>query len=343
MIPGLSGTILSHDALEAANLTTSESAEAAAVHRLLLRWQLNLSRNGGPAWTARKVFDEVASPFCTALGFQIVPVVSDPAIAVGLLQAAGDVVALAIARPWGQELGTVWRESVRRAIGAGVRWCYCFNGASLRLFDAARTHSRRYIDLDVERITGDPVTFAVTWRLLRAAAFAGSHHSQLDRAVVLSERHRADVRDALQSGVHDALARLTTAFLKAARRRRTQATGTLLTRQAYDESLLVIYRVLFLLFAEARGLVPNWHPVFRESYTVEALRPIDRRRAQLARALGSAASDRAAGPPRLPGRHAARPAVQWTIVLSGTRSSGRHVAARRPTCSRRAAGIDDAP
>ena len=45
MIPGLSGTILSHDALEAANLTTSESAEAAAVHRLLLRWQLNLSRN----------------------------------------------------------------------------------------------------------------------------------------------------------------------------------------------------------------------------------------------------------------------------------------------------------
>ena len=274
MIPGLSGTILSHDALEAANLTTSESAEAAAVHRLLLRWQLNLSRNGGPAWTARKVFDEVASPFCTALGFQIVPVVSDPAIAVGLLQAAGDVVALAIARPWGQELGTVWRESVRRAIGAGVRWCYCFNGASLRLFDAARTHSRRYIELDVERITGDPVTFALTWRLLRAAAFAGSHHSQLDRAVVLSERHRADVRDALQSGVHDALARLTTAFLKAARRRRTQATGTLLTRQAYDESLLVIYRVLFLLFAEARGLVPNWHPVFRESYTVEALRPM---------------------------------------------------------------------
>ena len=274
MIPGLSGTILSHDALKAASLTASASAEAVAVHRLLLRWQLHLSRNGGPAWTARRVFDEVSSPFCTALGFQVVPLTSDPATAAGLLQAAGDVVALAIARPWGQELGAVWREGVRRAIGAGVRWCYCFNGASLRLFDAARTHSRRYIELDIERIAADPVTFSLTWHLLRAAAFAGANHSQLDRAVVLSERHRADVRDALQLGVHAALARLTTAFLKAARRRRTQGTVTLRTRQAYDESLLVIYRILFLLFAEAHGLVPNWHPVFRESYTVEALRPM---------------------------------------------------------------------
>ena len=28
----------------------------------------------------------------------------------------------------------------------------------------------------------------------------------------------------------------------------------------FDESLTVVYRVLFLMFAEARGLVPNWHP-----------------------------------------------------------------------------------
>jgi hypothetical protein len=35
--------------------------------------------------------------------------------------------------------------------------------------------------------------------------------------------------------------------------------------------LIVIYRILFLLFAEARGLVPQWHPVYRESYTIESL------------------------------------------------------------------------
>ena len=39
-----------------------------------------------------------------------------------------------------------------------------------------------------------------------------------------------------------------------------------------DESLVVVYRVLFLLFAEARGLVPVWHPTFRDSYTIDSLR-----------------------------------------------------------------------
>src|SRR5213079_196269 len=30
--------------------------------------------------------------------------------------------------------------------------------------------------------------------------------------------------------------------------------------------------VLFLLFAEARALVPMWHPVYRDGYSVESLR-----------------------------------------------------------------------
>ena len=40
----------------------------------------------------------------------------------------------------------------------------------------------------------------------------------------------------------------------------------------FDEALVVVYRVLFLLFAEARGLVPRWHPIYRDSYTIESLR-----------------------------------------------------------------------
>ena len=33
-----------------------------------------------------------------------------------------------------------------------------------------------------------------------------------------------------------------------------------------------MYRILFLLFAEARALVPLWHPVYRESYSLESVR-----------------------------------------------------------------------
>jgi hypothetical protein len=33
-----------------------------------------------------------------------------------------------------------------------------------------------------------------------------------------------------------------------------------------------VYRVLFLLFAESRSLVPTWHPVYRRGYAIEELR-----------------------------------------------------------------------
>ena len=36
-------------------------------------------------------------------------------------------------------------------------------------------------------------------------------------------------------------------------------------------SLVADYRMLFLMFAEARALVPNWHPIYRDSYTIESL------------------------------------------------------------------------
>src|SRR4029450_9715108 len=38
-----------------------------------------------------------------------------------------------------------------------------------------------------------------------------------------------------------------------------------------DQALTVLYRILFLLFAEARGLVPMWHPVYRDRYTIDSI------------------------------------------------------------------------
>src|SRR4029453_7059553 len=81
---------------------------------------------------------------------------------------------------------------------------------------------------------------------------------------------RAVVRSSLQAGVEAALAHLVQAFSTvAARRQRDQSI-------VLNDALIVIYRILFLLFAEARGLVPRWHPVHRHGYTIEALRqPIE--------------------------------------------------------------------
>ena len=41
---------------------------------------------------------------------------------------------------------------------------------------------------------------------------------------------------------------------------------------SFEQALTIVYRMLFLLFAEARALVPLWHPIYRESYSLEGLR-----------------------------------------------------------------------
>jgi hypothetical protein len=60
--------------------------------------------------------------------------------------------------------------------------------------------------------------------------------------------------------------------LRATRSGRRTATTALVL-----QALTILYRILFLLFAEARSLVPTWHPVYRDSYSVEALRHLAER------------------------------------------------------------------
>ena len=97
----------------------------------------------------------------------------------------------------------------------------------------------------------------------------GDARPLLERAIELTEQHRASVRSSLQHGVHDALTHLTRALASAARMRNASSPAAV---SAFDEALVVIYRILFLLFAEARGLVPRWHPIYRDAYTIESLR-----------------------------------------------------------------------
>src|SRR5947209_19532073 len=54
--------------------------------------------------------------------------------------------------------------------------------------------------------------------------------------------------------------------------RRRQSRDRRALDDVFEQALTVVYRILFLLFAEARSLVPVWHPVYRESYSIESLR-----------------------------------------------------------------------
>ena len=273
MIVGLSGSLLSHDALaQIAFAPRDDGKRRQIAHRRMTAWHTALRLQIGPSAAAREVFDRMAVPLVSQLGYRVIPIASAPPSAAAILQAGNATVAVLVVTPWGHDAGAAWREAVRQGIACGVRWCLCVSGPALRIVDAVRTYSRRYAEFDLSAAMDDERTFAVFWELLAAQ---GAPHAdagldaKVSAAVRLSEAHRAEVRGALQEGVHAAVGELLQAFTRAAR-------SAPLDR-AFDEALTVVYRILFLLFAEARGLVPRWHPLYRDSYTVERLRvPLER-------------------------------------------------------------------
>ena len=278
-LPGLSGSLLSHEALvhsvpEALAGLLDESGREPA-RRRLRAWHLPLRSVLGPTAGARKVFDLVALPLLTHLGFHAVVMnrANTPPHALLKTGRAGQSVGVLIVTGWGEDPARAWRDAITHGIGHDVRWCFCVNGPALRLFDAARTYSRRFAEFDIAGSMDDDITFAIFWGLLRGGALDSSNGKAiLDRAVEICERHRTGVRESLKDGVQEAIVQLADAFVAKAGGRHRGA-------RAVDESLTVIYRVLFLLFAEARGLVPKWHPVYRDSYTIESLRHrVERRR-----------------------------------------------------------------
>ena len=268
MIAGLSGSLLSHDAMsgELENLCRGRTSPNT---RWFHKWHEQTMRQSGPSSSARQVYDRVAAPLSAALGFHIVPTATSSGGSgsiLATLQVAHRPVASVVVTTWGLDPAHVWREVVRHGVAHGLKWCVLLTGPVVRVLDASHTYDRRFAQFDLEITINDPPSLSLFCALLSGDAFIAVEPA-LDCAVALSERHRARVRSSLQQGVHDALTSLVHAFA-AARRRRSHLDASNL----FDESLVVIYRILFLLFAEARGLVPKWHPVYRDSYTVESLR-----------------------------------------------------------------------
>ncbi|HXW08602.1 MAG TPA: N-6 DNA methylase [Vicinamibacterales bacterium] len=271
-IPGIGGTLVSLDALardESAVSPLRDHAAAVRARREIRRWQAPLRLELGPAAGARTTFDRLAAPLCRALGYSVIPVGGRDDLLRARLGSNDRELATLVVTAWGGDPAAAWRAAVHIGIACGLRWSFICSGDRLRIVDCERTYSRRHLEFDLDATVDDERAFAVLWTLLSAGAMSPAHTARaLERAIVRSDEHRALVRTALERGVLEAVQHLIGAFT-AARRRLRRSPGQ---ADVFDESLVVIYRVLFLLFAEARGLVPCWHPVFRDGYTIESLR-----------------------------------------------------------------------
>jgi hypothetical protein len=246
----------------------------------LRAWHVRLRETIGPTATIRGIFDRVAEPLFALLGYRVVLAGAVDSGCYAVLEVANHPCAALFVTGWGRAAGVSWRDVVHHGIATQLRWCLCVNGPQIRVVDATRTYSRRFLEFDLEATLDHEPTFAAFWGLLRANAMQRGRPGVarsvvLERALELTEQHRASVRSSLQHGVHGAVEQLTKALFTAGRRPANRAGSRVAADQqvdAFDEALVVVYRILFLLFAEARGLVPKWHPIYRDGYTIESLR-----------------------------------------------------------------------
>jgi hypothetical protein len=239
-----------------------------------LKWHRGPARQMGPVTGARGVHDLAAVPLMRVLSFEPVILLS-PADGSFVLSGLGDAPSapVLLAASWAEPLDAVWSLATRVVIAAGTSWCFSTNGRQVRLLDVRRAVARGFVEFDLDAAADDDRSFAVLWGLLRRESFEPP--SLIERIVLASSRHTVGVCRSLRFGVLEAMGELLSGF--AANRKRGIGDGATWLNALHEQALTVVYRILFLLFAESRGLLPLWHPVYRESYSVEALRDLAER------------------------------------------------------------------
>lgn len=279
--PGISGSLLSgsyaSEPLAQAFAGRLGEASSARACRALERWVTRVERSLGPASSIRAVLDAAALPLLEILGYDVDRAERRRELGFVLhLVKERQTVALALVLPWGGPIEAAWLNAVRAGIDAHLRWTLAVNGTALGVFDAARTWSRRLLAIDLRTACRDERGARLVWALARADALApgASGPSLLDLVTAASDRHASRVCASLGHGVLDALQALLVALDAHARRHSSRPIGRDAPRARaalFEQGLTIVYRVLFLLFAEARGLVPTWHRVYAEAYAIESL------------------------------------------------------------------------
>jgi hypothetical protein len=218
----------------------------------------------GPVTHPRRITAVVAQPLLRWLGWPTTGVGAASGLECRLpLVAAGTDPTVLVVVPSGA-VTRPDRRLIRHALGNGCRVLLVTDGQTLRVVDGIRGDPRGVLDVDLDGCADDAA--ALAW-LVAVAGPAGFAAGSADSVLGLAERsetHGRRVCAALRGGVGEALAVITEAVAAAGGRSRGLPA-------CFADARTAVYRVLFLLFAEARQLVPLWHATYRRGYSMQAL------------------------------------------------------------------------
>lgn len=156
---------------------------------------------------------------------------------------------------------------------SGLEWGILTNGGLWRLYHKHTAHKLdHYYEVDVPALlkSRDVRQFLYFYVFFRRAAF-DAH--PLSVAAILKESidYAQGISESLKGQVYEALRFIAQGFLDYPPNRLTPDNPVTL-KEIYDHSLIFLYRLLFILYAEARDLLPmSSSDLYREKYSLRAM------------------------------------------------------------------------
>ncbi len=164
---------------------------------------------------------------------------------------------------------------------ADLRWGLLVTPERVRLVRPEGEGPRgAYLEADVAGLaeSDDPESFAAFRRLLSSSSFVPGPDGlvPIDTIERESRRHAEKVSDDLKRAVFEAAEALVGGLLADAEARGLVADAAALPDEAVrayrDAALVALYRILFILYAEARDERLDEHAVYKQAYSIHALR-----------------------------------------------------------------------
>ncbi|MFZ2054910.1 MAG: N-6 DNA methylase, partial [Candidatus Aminicenantales bacterium] len=162
----------------------------------------------------------------------------------------------------------------------GLRYAFLLTGERLRLIRAHGESPRgAHLEVDLAGMAedGDPESFAAFLRLYSLPTFVPDAEGKapIDEIERQSRAHAEKVSEDLKSAVFTAAESLVAGLLEDAVAQGRFASPLDLDeaglRLYRDAALTCLYRILFILYAEARDPRLDDHPIYRESYSAQGL------------------------------------------------------------------------
>ncbi|RAQ97407.1 Eco57I restriction-modification methylase domain-containing protein [Thermogemmatispora tikiterensis] len=140
---------------------------------------------------------------------------------------------------------------------SGLPWGLLTNGRKWRLYHRSTAHKLDvFYEVDLPELleNGDPQQFLYFYAFFRAEAFNPLSPLSLDQLLTASSESAQRVRENLREQVYDALRLIAQGLFQFPRNELAPTPEN--RRLVYEHALILLYRLLFIFYAEARQLLP---------------------------------------------------------------------------------------